>query len=124
MQFVVESEWSFAVFVTIALVMMMAATYIIFISKRAISEGHAVGATPTKWRWAFKPGRLLPTIIAFGMMFIGMALVGAWYYVQVPIVSDYMFNIMAVTLVACILAAVAAYGIALIGLYAKSPWRK
>ena len=117
MQFVVESEWSFAVFVGIALLMMMVATYFIFATRRKVGD---VLAAPTKWRWLIPSGKTLPTIIAFGMMFIGMALVGAWYYIQVPIIDDYTFNIMAVTLVAALLAAVTAYGIALIGLYATS----
>jgi len=118
MQFIVESSWSFAIFVGIALVMMLVATYLIFASRRAQDLRDPSGGAFT--RWSIKSGRMLPTIIAFGMMFVGMALVGAWYYVETPIIDDYTFNIMAVTLVAAIIAVVASYGIALVGLYAQS----
>ena len=120
MQFIVESSWSFAVFVFIALLMMMVATYFIFVTRRRAGSVGTATATGGMWRWLVPSGKTLPTIIAFGMMFIGMALVGAWYYIQVPIIDDYTFNILAVTFIAALLAAVAAYGIALIGLYATS----
>jgi len=121
MQFIVESDWSFAVFVGIALLMMMLATFYIFGKRRSVSDIPKGAMGPaSKWRWKLNVGSLLPVIIAFAMMFVGMALVGAWYYIKIPVVSDYTFNIMAVTLIAAIIAAVAAYGIALIRLYAKS----
>ena len=118
MQFIVNSDWSFAVFCALALVMMLLATYFIFTTRFRWDERNPKGGAMTRWK--ILPDRSLPTLIAFGMMLVGMALVGSWYYIQRPIVDDYTFNILAVTLVAGFVAAIASYGIALIGLYAKS----
>lgn len=114
MQFIIESSYSFGVFVSIALICLSVVTYLIFVSKKAYGLGQ-----PTAF-WRLSPTKIMPTLIAFSMMFIGMALVGAWYYVQTPIVNSYEFNLMAVSFVAIIIAIVAAYGVALMGLYAKS----
>jgi hypothetical protein len=118
MQFIVESSWSFAAFTLIAIVCLSVVTYLIFVSKRPFSKNPPGTLGPASW--VISPTRMLPTLIAFGMMFIGMALVGAWYYVQTPIVNSYEFNLMAVAIIAASIAVVASYGIALMGLYAKS----
>ena len=47
-------------------------------------------------------------------------LVGAWYFVQTPIVNSYEFNLMMVAVVGAVIAVVAGYGIAILGLYSKS----
>jgi len=119
MQFIVESGWSVVVFSLIAFALLIVATFLIFASRYPRQEKRSGVADEGLVRWIIRPGRIMPTLIAFAMMLIGMALVGAWYYVQIPIVDDYIVNILAVSVIAAFIAVVAAYGISLIGLNTK-----
>ena len=112
MQFIVTNDLGFIVFTSIAILLLAVATWFLFISRRARERRSG-------YFWIFTPSRGIPTFIAFAMMFIGMALIAGWYFVQTPVFDTYTLNVLAVTAIAAVMGVVAAFGIALIGLYSK-----
>jgi hypothetical protein len=120
MQFIIESGLSVAIFTSVTIVLMIITTVILFYGRQQEKISSSRPPHQFDFRWNLRPSRWVSTLIAFSFMILGFALVGAWYYIRMPIISDYDFNLMAVAFIAAILAVVAAYGIALNGLYAKT----
>jgi hypothetical protein len=118
-------EGSFLViFVFIALILMTAATYLLFMAKRGIfgpgvSSGGVQSQSMLKG-FGFTRSKLFILLVTFGLMVSGMvAFVGYFYVTTQPVVADYFWNLIAVAFIASIIGVIVAYGVATLGLYSK-----